>query len=58
MPQLKEDVQSLLCHDSEYRVREIVQEAVKFMQFSNRQKLSTEDIQAALKLKHVQVFIV
>ena len=55
---MKEDVLGLLCHDTEYRVREIVQEASKMMRFSNRQKLTTEDIQAALKLKHVQVMAV
>ena len=52
---LKEDVQHLLCHDTEYRLREIIQEASKFMKYSNRCKLTTEDIQAALKLKRVDV---
>ena len=45
---------SLLCQDTEYRVREIIQEASKFMRHSNRTKLTTDDINYALRLKHVE----
>lgn len=51
---LGDEVLTLLCHDTEYRVREIIQEASKFMRHSNRTKLTTEDINYALRLKHVE----
>lgn len=51
---LGDEVLTLLCHDTEYRVREIIQEANKFTRHSNRTKLTTEDINYALRLKHVE----
>ena len=38
----------------EYRLREVVQDAQKFMRRSKRNKLSTEDINSALRLKRVE----
>ena len=43
-----------LASDTEYRVREIIQEAMKFMKHSKRDKLTPGDINAALRLRHVE----
>lgn len=43
-----------LASDAEYRLREIIQEATKFMKHSKRDKLTTGDINAALSLRNVE----
>lgn len=43
-----------LASDTEYRVREIIQEAMKFMKHAKRDKLTTGDINAALRLRNVE----
>ncbi len=42
-----------LASDAEYRLREIIQDAVKFMKHSKRRRLLPDDINAALRLRNV-----
>lgn len=44
----------VLAPDAEYRLREIIQDALKFMRHSHRGTLSTGDIDGALQLKNVE----
>ena len=53
---LKDDVAQALAQDIEYRLRDIIQEAMKFMRHAKRSKLSTEDINHALKVRNLEVF--
>ncbi|KAF9996892.1 hypothetical protein BGZ80_010004 [Entomortierella chlamydospora] len=54
IPNLKDDVASSLAQDVEYRIHEIVQEAVKFMRHGKRTKLSVDDINNALRVRNVE----
>ncbi|KAI9337365.1 hypothetical protein DFJ73DRAFT_849170, partial [Zopfochytrium polystomum] len=51
---LKDAAASALLSDVEYRLREIVHEAKKFMRHSKRTQLKTEDINHALRVKNVE----
>ncbi|RUO95344.1 CG9348-like protein [Jimgerdemannia flammicorona] len=51
---LKEDVAAALAQDVEYRIHEIVQEALKFMRHSKRSKLTVDDISNALRVRNVE----
>jgi len=51
---LKDDIASALASDSEYRLREIIQEAIKFMKHSKRQKLTADDVNHALRIRNVE----
>uniref|UniRef100_A0A7N0TUB3 TATA box binding protein associated factor (TAF) histone-like fold domain-containing protein n=1 Tax=Kalanchoe fedtschenkoi TaxID=63787 RepID=A0A7N0TUB3_KALFE len=51
---LSPDVAFALAPDVEYRMREIMQEAVKCMRHSRRTTLTTDDVHAALTLKNVE----
>lgn len=51
---LSPDVASALAPDVEYRVREIMQEAIKCMRHSRRTTLTTDDVDGALKLRNVE----
>ncbi|KAL2944873.1 Transcription initiation factor TFIID subunit 6 [Bienertia sinuspersici] len=51
---LSPEVALALAPDVEYRVREIMQEAVKCMRHSKRTILTAEDVDAALKLRNVE----
>eukprot|EP01137_Pigoraptor_chileana_P019991 Opistho-2@81792 len=51
--QLDDKVMTVLIPDVEYRLREIVQDALKFMKHSKRTRLSTEDINSALRVKNI-----
>ncbi|CAN4097166.1 unnamed protein product [Withania somnifera] len=51
---LSSDVLPALAVDVEYRIREIMQEAIKCMHHSKRTTLSTDDVQAALSLRGVE----
>lgn len=50
-----EDVVANLAPDVEYRIREIIQESLKFVRHSRRTNLTTQDINSALKVKNVEV---
>ncbi|KAG2232125.1 hypothetical protein INT48_008867 [Thamnidium elegans] len=52
---LKDEVATALAQDVEYRVHELIQEAAKFMRHSKRTKLSVDDVNAALRVKNVEV---
>ena len=50
-----DDVLQVLAHDVEYRIREVAQEASKYMFHAHRTKLSVEDINYALQARNVEV---
>jgi transcription initiation factor TFIID subunit 6 len=45
----------MLAPDVEYRVREIMQEAIKCMRHSKRTTLTASDVDGALNLRNVEV---
>ncbi|KAK4532059.1 hypothetical protein CCYA_CCYA10G2916 [Cyanidiococcus yangmingshanensis] len=51
---LREDVATYLATDAEYRIREVIQEASKFMRHSKRRRLKTADIAAAMRLRNLE----
>ncbi|PON94149.1 Transcription initiation factor [Trema orientale] len=51
---LSPDVALAVAPDVEYRVREIMQEAIKCMRHSRRTTLTTDDVDSALKLRNVE----
>lgn len=51
---LPDEVAKTLAMDIEYRIHEIVEQAVKFMRHGKRQTLTTKDISNALKVLHVE----
>ncbi|KAK5578899.1 hypothetical protein RB653_008574 [Dictyostelium firmibasis] len=51
---LADEIASQLASDVEYRIREIAQEAIKFMKHSKRDHLSTDDINNALGLRNIE----
>lgn len=51
---LKDDIAQAMASDVEYRIREVIQDAAKFMKHAKRKKLTTEDINHALILKNVE----
>lgn len=51
---LPDDAAQYLAADCTYRVKQIVQEAIKFSTHGKRQKLSTSDFDQALRLKNVE----
>eukprot|EP00126_Sphaerothecum_destruens_P009376 Sdes_comp20493_c0_seq1m14925 len=51
---LPEEAAAALAPDVEYRVREIIQEACKFMRHSKRKRMETCDINHALRVKNVE----
>lgn len=52
---LGDDTAKELADDVTYRLKVIVQDAMKFMHHSKRQKLSISDIDHALKIKNIEV---
>lgn len=50
---LNDSAAAVLASDSEYRIREIIQDSMKFMKHAKRGRLITEDINAALRLRNV-----
>lgn len=53
---LGDDAAKELADDVTYRLKVIVQDAMKFMHHSKRQKLSITDIDHALKIKNIEVY--
>ncbi|EFJ13670.1 hypothetical protein SELMODRAFT_234732 [Selaginella moellendorffii] len=51
---LHDDVAAALAPDVEYRMREIMQEAIKCMRHSKRSVLTTDDVNTALSLRNVE----
>ncbi|CAM6117572.1 unnamed protein product [Calypogeia fissa] len=51
---LSDDVAAALAPDVEYRMREIMQEAIKCMRHSKRSTLTTDDVNSALSLRNVE----
>lgn len=51
---LSDDVAIALAQEIEYKSRDVVQEAMKFMRHSKRTKLRTEDINRALRVRNVE----
>ena len=54
---LSEEVLQLIAHDTEYRLRELIQESAKHMRHARRVRLTTEDINMVLSLRNEEVFI-
>ncbi|KAG0309149.1 hypothetical protein BGZ98_004895 [Dissophora globulifera] len=54
IPNLKDDVAISLAQDVEYRIHEIIQDAMKFMRHGKRTKLSVDDINNALRVRNVE----
>ena len=52
---LSDEVAAAVVSDVEYRLREVVQESLKFMKHAKRCKLTTTDINDALRLRNVEV---
>ena len=51
---LRPDVSNALCRDIEYRLSQVLEEAIRFMKHSKRTVLFTEDISSALRVLDVE----
>ena len=51
---LNEDAATTLAEDVEYRLKEIVQDAMKFMRHSKRKRMKCSDLDCALRAKNVE----
>ena len=51
---LKDEIADALAPDVEYRLRDLVQEAIKFQKHGRRDALTTEDINYALRIRHCE----
>ena len=51
---LRDNVASALASDVEYRLREVLQDASKYMRHAKRAQLRTSDIDAALRAKNIE----
>lgn len=55
LPPLKDSVAQALAADVEYRVRQVVQDAGKFMRHAKRSQIRTADIDRALRARNIEV---
>eukprot|EP00743_Colponemidia_sp_Colp-15_P006912 GILK01007461.1.p1 GENE.GILK01007461.1~~GILK01007461.1.p1 ORF type:complete len:481 (+),score=78.26 GILK01007461.1:44-1444(+) len=53
IPNLSDEVALAIAPDAEYRVREIIQEALKFMRHSKRERMTSDDVSNALRLLNI-----
>mmetsp|Transcript_36284 Transcript_36284/g.94356 ORF Transcript_36284/g.94356 Transcript_36284/m.94356 type:complete len:490 (-) Transcript_36284:519-1988(-) len=51
---VEDDVASRIAQDATYRLREVITDAIKFMQHSKRHKLTTDDMEAAFRIRNVK----
>ena len=54
VPGINEDVATSLAEDVEYRLKEIVQDGIKFMRHSKRRRMKCSDIDCAMRAKNVE----
>lgn len=54
LPPLTDAAVAELAPDAEYRLREIIQDSIKFMKHSKRSRLLPSDVSAALRLRNVE----
>jgi len=52
---LRDDIAAAVAPDVEYRLREVIQESIKFMRHGKRQKLTTDDVDRALRVHSIDV---
>lgn len=52
---LQDDAAKELAEDVTYRLKCIIQDALKFMELGRRQKLNTQDIDHSLKVRNIEV---
>ena len=51
---LNDDAATRLAEDLEYRLKEVIQDAIKFMRHSKRRRLTCADIDQALRVKNIE----
>lgn len=51
---LTDDISSALAADVEYRLREVIEESLKFMRHGRRTRLKVEDVDYALKVRNIE----
>ncbi|KAJ1956422.1 histone H4-like TAF Taf6, SAGA complex subunit [Linderina pennispora] len=54
IPKLKDGISAAMAQDVEYRLHEIIDEAVKFMRHSKRTKLTVADVNNALRVRNIE----
>ncbi|KAI9506686.1 histone H4-like TAF Taf6, SAGA complex subunit [Coemansia spiralis] len=54
VPKLKDGITTAMAQDVEYRLHEIITEAMKFMRHSKRTKLTVTDINSALRVRNIE----
>ncbi|KAJ2556606.1 histone H4-like TAF Taf6, SAGA complex subunit [Coemansia sp. RSA 1933] len=54
IPKLKDGITTAMAQDVEYRLHEIITEAMKFMRHSKRTKLTVADVNSALRVRNIE----